>query len=523
MSQIFTVVGDSNIRNHVNKNSIRANPSLKAAQILSCGNFSIFPATLEKVRPTSNVVIIACVSNFLSDAQGPPTVSLRVDPVLQDFRSALHEVCSAQPERSYLVSPPMYRTNPIWYREGLPEILNLFSQVLTLDKPPNLHLLTTFATPEFEADGVHLTPYSGLEFILHLFDGSSDLLSRLATPAEELVVRGSESTRVLEDRVMVLEQDHRRLNRVFEDKSAHDAEIADFHANERTEDFFVVSGLPRISDDLVGKAWQDEAVRQVSGMILKLMGRAMPIVYVKNSTARHPKAEVTYSVQMTSVSDSSAIRRKFGSFFLTGTNKCPKELKSISISNFVTPETRIRISILKLLARKYREANQGSKVKVIGYQPRPVIKITPAASASDRRVLSYNYVEAVKKLPCSFSSADIDPIIGRINPKLLGQIRSIFIVISDDQFKRKVSRARGPRNAASGAPDGSGDESGSEMSVTENMSVSSAASVSAPPVAASAAVVAPVPVAIPAPSRSQSSRGSKRGASPPGGSTPAKK
>ena len=95
MSQIFTVVGDSNIRNHVNKNSIRANPSLKAAQVLSCGNFSIFPATLEKVRSTSNVVIVACVSNFLSDAQGPPTVSLRVDPVLQDFRSALHEVCSA--------------------------------------------------------------------------------------------------------------------------------------------------------------------------------------------------------------------------------------------------------------------------------------------------------------------------------------------------------------------------------------------------------------------------------------------
>ena len=514
MSQIFTVIGDSNIRNHVNKNSIRANPSLKDAQVLSCGNFSIFPATLEKVRPKSTVVIVACVSNFLSDAQGPPTVSLRVDPVLQDFRAALHEVCSAHPDRYYLVSPPMYRTTPIWYREGLPEILNLFSQVLNPDKPPNLHLLSTFATPEFEADGVHLTPYSGLEFILHLFDGSSELLSRLATPAEELVVKGSESTRVLEDRVMVLEQDHRRLNRVFEDKTAHDAEMADFHSNERSEDFFVISGLPRISDDLVGKAWQDEAVREVSGVIVKLMGRAMPIVYIKNSTPRYPKAEVTYSVQMTSVSDSRAIRKKFGSFFLTGTNKCPKDLKSISISNFVTPETRIRISILKLLARKYRDANKGAKVKVIGYQPRPVIKITPPASASDRRILNYNYVEAVKKLPCSFSSAEIDPIIGRINPNLLGKIRSIFIVISDDQFKKKVSRARGPRNAATGAPEGSDDESASEMSVVENMSVSSAASVPAVPAVAPASA----PVVLPASSRSQSSRGSKRGASPQGGS-----
>ena len=104
----------------------------------------------------------------------------------------------------------------------------------------------------------------------------------------------------------------------------------------------------------------------------------------------------------------------------------------------MTPETRIRISILKLLARKYLESNPGSKVQVIGYRPRPMIKITPAASATDRRVMTFNYVEAVKKLPCSFDPTEIDPIISRINPKLLGQIRSIFIVITDDQFKKKV-------------------------------------------------------------------------------------
>ena len=83
MSRIFSVVGDSNIRNHVNKNSCRANPALKAAQTLSCGSLSIFTGTLEKVRSESTACIIACVTNFLTDVEGPPTVSLRVDPVLQ--------------------------------------------------------------------------------------------------------------------------------------------------------------------------------------------------------------------------------------------------------------------------------------------------------------------------------------------------------------------------------------------------------------------------------------------------------
>ena len=89
MSRIFSVVGDSNIRNHVNRNSCRANPALKAAQTLSCGSLSIFVGVLEKVRSESTACIIACVTNFLTDVDGPPTVSLRVHPVLQ-VRPGLH-------------------------------------------------------------------------------------------------------------------------------------------------------------------------------------------------------------------------------------------------------------------------------------------------------------------------------------------------------------------------------------------------------------------------------------------------
>ena len=45
-------------------------------------------------------------------------------------------------------------------------------------KLKNVHLLPSFATPAFESDGVHLTPYSGLEFVLHLFE-----LGRLISPS----------------------------------------------------------------------------------------------------------------------------------------------------------------------------------------------------------------------------------------------------------------------------------------------------------------------------------------------------
>ena len=388
----------------------------------------------------------------------------------------------------------MYRSSPTWYREGLPEIMTLFSQTLSADRPSNLHILPSFATPDFEADGVHLTAYSGLEFILHLFDSASELLSNLALPTPDLAIRSCETTRVLEDRMMAIEQDHRRLNRVVESKTAIDSELADFHANERTEDFFVLSGLPPISD-LVGKAWQDQAVKDVTYFIKKLMGRNLKILFVKNSTKRHDGAEITYSVQMASVDDSKAIRRKFGSYFLTGQDKRPDNLRDFSVKNFVTPETQIRISILKLLAKKYRESNPGSRVKVIGYQPRPMIKITPASSASDRRIMQFNYVEAVQKLPCKFSPAEIDPITRRVNPKLAGQIRSIFIVLSDDIYRLKRPQ---PEPSSAPIPEASDDNMSVASEASDLTTVSRAASATG-------------------------SRGSKRGASPPSESIPAKK
>ena len=158
----FALLGDSNVTPHINKTSCRAHPSLKSAQVLACGHLGIFSGTLEKVRQDINVCIIACITNFLSAADGPPNITQRVDPVLQQISATLAEFCEAFPARSFLISPPMYRTHPTWYREGLPEVLTLFSQTFS-DRPPNLHLLPSFATPGFESDGGHLSAYSGLE------------------------------------------------------------------------------------------------------------------------------------------------------------------------------------------------------------------------------------------------------------------------------------------------------------------------------------------------------------------------
>lgn len=147
MSQVrvHTLIGDSNIRQHLNQTSRRASAAIKAAQFIPCGNAAIFEESLKNVRGESSVCIVSCLSNFIASiTEGPESITQRIEPVLSDAQAALLEVCAAAPTRQYVVSPPMYRTSPVWYREGLPEILTLFSQLFSTDRPENLHILSSF-------------------------------------------------------------------------------------------------------------------------------------------------------------------------------------------------------------------------------------------------------------------------------------------------------------------------------------------------------------------------------------------
>ena len=513
-ARAFSLLVDSGLRGHVNKTSFRANPSMRSAQILSCSSVTVFKETLNKVRPESDVVILSCVTSFLASADGPDQVSQRVDPVLQDVRDVLDEFCASRCEVRVLISPPMYRVSPVWFREGLPEILTSFSHIMNQDRPPNLHLLSSFPTPSYQPDGINLTPYSGLQFLMNLFDLSQELIEGLERPPDIAAAKTSEGTRVLEDRVMALEQDHKRLNTVVENKIAIDSELADFRENSGFLDHFVIAGLPLLPPDLTGKPWQDKAVSDVQDVIKLLMGRPMDIIFVANSTKRHKNAEVTYTVKMRQVADSQAIRDKFGSFFLGGSNKKPDSLKKYSIRNRITPETKVRIAVLQVLGRRYKTSNPGSKVKVIGYEPRPRIKITPASDATDRRVMNFTFVEAVKRLPTVFSNDDLDFIFSKVNLGLTGRLRSLFICLSDDEFRQRKPPPKPPgsNQATAESESGSGSDGDEQPEVTPVVP-------RAPPPSSSSGQSKSKHS-----SKESKGRSQKRGAeSSPGASTPAKK
>ena len=302
--------------------------------------------------------------------------------------------------------------------------------------------------------------------MLHLFDSTRLTIESAAATPEARSAQSIEANRVLEDRMMAIEMDHRRLNKFVEWRAAIESELADFNENVRWEDWFVIHGLAKI-DEPDRKQWQVKAKAAVNGALSVLMGKEYPIVVVQNITSKAKDAIIRYQVKLTSVADSKGIRDKFGEFFLGGKGRDgrPEALKHISIQNRITPGTQLRISLLKLLAARYQASNPGGSASVLTYEPRPMIKIIPPEDASDRRIQNYHYIDAIKNLPVNFTQAELKPILERVNSKLKGTLRSIFVVVSDDmlpgsKFKGKSNRSRSGGTSGDGQG-GSGGSSGS--------------------------------------------------------------
>ena len=69
----------------------------------------------------------------------------------------------------------------------------------------NLHLLPSFISQDLMADGIFLTPVSGLHYVLHVFDQTQSILDALGSSSDAQLVSVKEAVRVHDDRITYLE------------------------------------------------------------------------------------------------------------------------------------------------------------------------------------------------------------------------------------------------------------------------------------------------------------------------------
>ena len=450
----FSLIGDSNIRRHLSSNNTSGRPLMVEAQFIPCGRLSTLAASLSSVRPESDACVVACITNFITGAvtSSSTSASLCVEHILSGFLGRVFEFATSRNTVQVFICPPMYRTNPLWYRDGLSDIMIKFSSMFAKpDRPANIRMMPGFQTPQLEADGVHLNPYSGSQYILYLFNTPQDIINDSDRTVDVRLTRAIEHSGSVESRLVLLEQDHARLNQKFEHHCAVNAELLDYDENVRNEVFLMVQGLPPIGK-VDPKEWQVKA-RTAVDKVFSDMGfdNSIRSKYVQNSTGKGKDARTLYKVRVSSAEVSRTIRDKFGSYFAGGVDARPPSLAGLSVRNCVTPATLGRIAIMQLLGKRYKESNPGSKFQMVAFESRPLLKLTPPPDVSDRRVQTYNFIEAVTKLPTTFSQAEVDGLVKRISPRLHKDLRSLFIVLSEDMLKTRTSKRSADQSVVSGS------------------------------------------------------------------------
>ena len=84
----------------MNTQNCRDRPHMVGAQVKTCGNLDALPMVLRSVRAESTICILACLTNFVTSAEGESSsTGLKVQPIITEFREIILDYCAEFPER----------------------------------------------------------------------------------------------------------------------------------------------------------------------------------------------------------------------------------------------------------------------------------------------------------------------------------------------------------------------------------------------------------------------------------------
>ena len=375
------------------------------------------------------------------------------------------------------MAPPLYRNRPTWYQQGLAQVASRFSTVLSSTQPANLFLLPSFVCQDLSPDGIHLSVVSGLHYVLHIFDQSVAILALDPREPELKLVKVQEAVRHHDDRY--LESRHGSLHGQVSLKVAVDSEFKDWVTNRSEEDWMTIIGLPRLGQ-MTPREWQVAARKQVTHFLKDVLSAnrtriEFSVMYVGNPVRHRPTGNTVYNVRLNSVAASERIREIYSGFFSRRKSlPLPQDFKGISVRNKVTLATRVRIRILQQFASNYLASNPGATVNVKGYDSRPQLTLTPPRGSTSRQ-RGYNFIEACTMLPAVFSDDGLAQIFQVVGAHFQGELRALFVVLSDDDRERCENLAKNYHGRARQAapPSRSGHFSGAVSGAGTGMDVQS--------------------------------------------------
>ncbi len=428
-------------------------------RVIPCTHRAVFDSSLPTLTGAATVVT-SVLSNFLCDS------CLVVDPgrlldvantELQGHVSALLTFLQSHPDVHAVVVPPLPRLKPDWFNPYLPCFSTFLANAISSSGNVRLHLLAPIiALPSsFETDGVHLNAEAGISFIQYVLNGVDQILSGAMStsirplpsstmpsvptvPASGFTSLASSSS--LTDAFATLstltnnlqvEVTSRRLqdNLIF----ARLKEDQDYALNKNREDRFTVSGLQLSQappkDALERKAFFKDLL---TSMVLEACPDLVPQPQVLDVfvNMRYGRGPPFLEARLDSAASSSAFRIAAAKLSKVEDSR----FANLFIANSVTLTTRVRIEILRALAKLLTTDTEEAYVQ--SFTSRPMLHyqskegVQYPLPGTNR---SYSFVEAVGKWGSSLTTTHLLPAYRRARPAFIGCLEQYFVVLKESE------------------------------------------------------------------------------------------
>jgi hypothetical protein len=129
-----------------------------------------------------------------------------------------------------------------------------------------------------------------------------------------------------------------------------------------------------------------------------------------------------------------------------------RDLETLFVANCVSLATRVRVDVMKAIAR--RLTNKNDLAYVAGFTSRPMMHIRKAGppSPTNRPLKSFSYIDSVTKFGHLVSVEDLETAYGRAGKSFNGQLQQNFVILNERDQAQLQSVGGSGSGSRSGYP-----------------------------------------------------------------------
>ena len=380
------LIGSSNIYRFYKPESFKG---YKKQKMMACTNMETFKVAMDELEDTKGGVTISVIENFVCRATRAVNNEAKEEAtreIIKEYIRLIKISATKCPKLKFAIVQPMQRPLDFWYSDNHKSVSKWIEDGIKDMDLGNVTKIEGLAEKAqvFDKDGVHLTGTSGKAFIdAILFHAEEFFLADFidlemeteGTKTAEKEGKNNSKTS-LDKRMSTLEREVGKIKEDLKEKRFHDSMVTarireelDWIINEKKEDRIVLTGLTNRTTMPTGleakKKWVNE---MVGGILDSIVPEASKHFLFANQGRSRGRDVTLVEVRMESKEMAFKIRKQFAE-----KKKAGVDFGRLFLSNSVTLATRVRIDILKAIAKKY--SSEKEDLYVTAFTSRPVLQV----------------------------------------------------------------------------------------------------------------------------------------------------